>query len=162
MRLQQARDGCPAAASWATAACRPCACTPTRARLQAGDLFVALKGERFDANDFLAQARAQGAVAAIAHHGLAAAGLPGIEVPDTQGRAGRLAAGLAQAVPPAAGGGHGQQRQDHRHADDRVHPARLAADKAFATQATSTTTSACRSRCCACGRTMKWAWSSSA
>ena len=36
-----------------------------------GDLFVALKGERFDANDFLADAKAGGAVAAIAHHGLA-------------------------------------------------------------------------------------------
>jgi len=39
--------------------------TDTRT-LQAGDLFVALKGERFDANDFLPQARKQGAVAAIA------------------------------------------------------------------------------------------------
>lgn len=39
--------------------------------LRAGDLFVALKGERFDAHDFLPQARAQGAVAALAHAGLA-------------------------------------------------------------------------------------------
>ena len=34
--------------------------------LRAGDLFVALAGENFDAHDFLAQARASGAVAAIA------------------------------------------------------------------------------------------------
>ncbi|HWI78499.1 MAG TPA: Mur ligase domain-containing protein, partial [Ramlibacter sp.] len=34
--------------------------------LQPGDLFVALKGERFDANDFIAEARDKGAVAAIA------------------------------------------------------------------------------------------------
>ena len=34
--------------------------------LQAGDLFVALKGERFDAHDFLPQAKAAGAVAALA------------------------------------------------------------------------------------------------
>ena len=34
--------------------------------LRAGDLFVALKGERFDAHDFLAQAKASGAVAALA------------------------------------------------------------------------------------------------
>ena len=34
--------------------------------LQAGDLFVALEGERFDAHDFLPQARAAGAVAALA------------------------------------------------------------------------------------------------
>ena len=33
--------------------------------LQPGDLFVALKGERFDANDFLADARNSGALAAI-------------------------------------------------------------------------------------------------
>ena len=51
--------------------------------LQPGDLFVALRGERFDAHDFLPQARAAGAVAALAEHGLAAAGLPGIEVADS-------------------------------------------------------------------------------
>ena len=43
--------------------------TDTRT-LQAGDLFVALKGERFDAHDFLSQAQAAGAAAAIASHGL--------------------------------------------------------------------------------------------
>ncbi len=64
--------------------------TDTRS-LQPGDLFVALKGERFDAHDFLPQARAQGAVAAIAHSGLAAAGLPGVEVPDTRLALGELA-----------------------------------------------------------------------
>ena len=59
--------------------------TDTRT-LQAGDLFVALKGERFDAHDFLPQAQAAGAVAAIvniASHGLEAAGMSGIAVPDT-------------------------------------------------------------------------------
>ena len=45
--------------------------------LRSGDLFVALKGEHFDAHDFLAQAKASGAAAAIAEHGLQAAGLPG-------------------------------------------------------------------------------------
>jgi len=64
--------------------------TDTRS-LQPGDLFVALKGERFDAHDFLPQARAAGAVAAIAHSGLAAAGLPGAEVPDTRLALGELA-----------------------------------------------------------------------
>ena len=34
---------------------------------QAGDLFVALKGERFDANDFLSQVAASGATAALAN-----------------------------------------------------------------------------------------------
>ena len=52
--------------------------------VRAGDLFVALKGERFDAHGFLSAARASGAVAAIAEHGLEAAGLAGLQVPDTQ------------------------------------------------------------------------------
>jgi len=64
--------------------------TDTRT-LQAGDLFVALKGERFDAHDFLPQAKAAGAVAALASHGLAEAGLSGIEVPDTLAALGALA-----------------------------------------------------------------------
>ncbi len=50
--------------------------------LRAGDLFVALRGERFDGHDFLPQARAAGAVAALAEHGLSAE-LPGLQVPDT-------------------------------------------------------------------------------
>jgi UDP-N-acetylmuramoyl-tripeptide--D-alanyl-D-alanine ligase len=52
--------------------------------LQAGDLFVALKGEHFDAHEFLARAKASGAAAAIAEHGLEAAALPGLLVADTQ------------------------------------------------------------------------------
>ena len=38
---------------------------PDTRTLAAGDLFVALKGVRFDANEFLVQAREAGAVAAI-------------------------------------------------------------------------------------------------
>ena len=57
--------------------------TDTRT-LQPGDLFVALKGERFDAHQFLAQAKASGAVAVIAEYGLDVAGLPGLRVADTQ------------------------------------------------------------------------------
>lgn len=66
--------------------------TDTRT-LQPGDLFVALRGERFDANAFLADARAGGAAAAIAHGGLDAAGLSGIEVPDSLAALGALATG---------------------------------------------------------------------
>ena len=51
--------------------------------LQRGDLFVALKGERFDGHDMLAQAQAAGAVAALAQRGLGGAGLPGVQVADT-------------------------------------------------------------------------------
>ena len=52
--------------------------------LQPGDLFVALRGERFDAHDYLPQVAAAGAAAALAERGLAldAAGLPGLLVPD--------------------------------------------------------------------------------
>ncbi|MBC5786044.1 UDP-N-acetylmuramoyl-tripeptide--D-alanyl-D-alanine ligase [Ramlibacter sp. USB13] len=64
--------------------------TDTRT-LQPGDLFVALQGERFDANDFIADARAKGAVAAIAHKGRLPAGFPGIEVDDSKQALGRLA-----------------------------------------------------------------------
>jgi UDP-N-acetylmuramoyl-tripeptide--D-alanyl-D-alanine ligase len=64
--------------------------TDTRT-LQAGDLFVALKGERFDANDFIADARARGAVAAIAQPGKLPAGMSGIEVEDSKLALGRLA-----------------------------------------------------------------------
>ena len=54
--------------------------------LRAGDLFVALRGERFDAHDFLPQARAAGAAAVLAERGLADSGLPGLQVADS-GRA---------------------------------------------------------------------------
>lgn len=54
--------------------------TDTRS-LQPGDLFVALKGERFDAHDFLPQAQAAGAVAALSQRALA---MPGLQVADTR------------------------------------------------------------------------------
>lgn len=66
--------------------------TDTRT-LQPGDLFLALRGERFDAHDFLPQARSAGAVAAIAQHGLAQADLPGLTVADTRAALGWLASG---------------------------------------------------------------------
>ena len=64
--------------------------TDTRT-LQPGDLFVALRGEHFDANDFLGQARAAGASAAIAERGLVTAGLAGVEVADSRLALGQLA-----------------------------------------------------------------------
>ncbi len=54
---------------------------------RAGDVFVALRGEKFDANAFLPQAVAQGAVAVVCHPqdpAIEAGTLPRIEVPDTQ------------------------------------------------------------------------------
>ena len=61
--------------------------------LQPGDLFVALKVENFDANDFRGDAKAKGAVAAIAHRGRLPQGMAGIEVDDTKLALGQLAAG---------------------------------------------------------------------
>lgn len=64
--------------------------TDTRS-LKKGDLFVALKGEKFDANEFLADAKQAGAQAVIAHHGIAQAGLNGLEVDDSRLALGALA-----------------------------------------------------------------------
>ncbi len=66
--------------------------TDTRT-LQSGDLFVALRGERFDANDLIADALARGAVAAVAHPGRLPAGASGLEVDDTRLALGRMAQG---------------------------------------------------------------------
>ena len=64
--------------------------------LQAGDLFVALKGERFDAHDFLAQAREAGAAAALSSRPLDGVGLPGLVVGDTLTALQSLALGWRQ------------------------------------------------------------------
>lgn len=70
--------------------------TDTRS-IAAGDLFVALKGERFDANDMLHDAQAQGAAAVICHAGLSPTaypdGLPRIEVDDSKQALATLATG---------------------------------------------------------------------
>ncbi|WP_176492889.1 UDP-N-acetylmuramoyl-tripeptide--D-alanyl-D-alanine ligase [Cobetia sp. 5-25-4-2] len=65
---------------------------------QRSPLFVALKGERFDAHDFLAQARDNGAIAALVEHPVDDP-LPQIVVPDT-----RLAFGLLAAARRRAWG----------------------------------------------------------
>lgn len=74
--------------------------TDTRA-LGAGDLFVALKGERFDAHDFLGQARTAGAGAAVVRRGTSAVpGLPFFEVDDTLVALGALARARRRAFAP--------------------------------------------------------------
>ncbi len=59
--------------------------------LQAGDLFVALRGENFDAHDFLHGAQLVGTQAVIAERGIAEAGLNGLEVADSKMALGALA-----------------------------------------------------------------------
>lgn len=70
--------------------------TDTRS-IEPGDLFVALQGEHFDANDLLKDAQQRGAVAVVCHAQLDPErypqGLPRIEVPDTKIALGQLAAG---------------------------------------------------------------------
>ncbi len=60
--------------------------------LQPGDLFVAIQGERFDANEFLSEAQAKGAMAALAHRRRIPAGFAGLEVDDSKLALGQLAA----------------------------------------------------------------------
>jgi UDP-N-acetylmuramoyl-tripeptide--D-alanyl-D-alanine ligase len=65
--------------------------------LRPGDLFVALRGERFDAHTFIAQAAGLGAVAVLCEPAgeadARAAGLSALVVPDTRRALGELAAG---------------------------------------------------------------------
>ena len=70
--------------------------TDTRT-IEPGDLLVALKGERYDANDFLHEAQQRGAMAVVCHAGLPLdklpAGLARIEVPHTTVALQQLATG---------------------------------------------------------------------
>lgn len=73
--------------------------TDTR-ELKGGELFVALKGERFDAHAFLAEARARGAVAAVVVRGTPpVAGVTLFEVADTLVALGALARARRRALP---------------------------------------------------------------
>jgi UDP-N-acetylmuramoyl-tripeptide--D-alanyl-D-alanine ligase len=63
-----------------------------------GALFVALKGERFDAHDFAEQAKANGAAAVLVQRPLAL-DLPMILCADTQEALGEIAAGFAKPRP---------------------------------------------------------------
>ncbi|TCS36929.1 UDP-N-acetylmuramoyl-tripeptide--D-alanyl-D-alanine ligase [Paucimonas lemoignei] len=58
----------------------------------AGNLFVALKGERFDAHEFLEQVAAQGAAAVVAERVPEGFSLPALIVPDTRVALGEIAA----------------------------------------------------------------------
>jgi UDP-N-acetylmuramoyl-tripeptide--D-alanyl-D-alanine ligase len=60
-------------------------------RIERGQLFVALRGERFDAHAFLAMAAARGAVAAVVDRVVAGVDLPQLVVPDTLLALGELA-----------------------------------------------------------------------
>jgi UDP-N-acetylmuramoyl-tripeptide--D-alanyl-D-alanine ligase len=61
-------------------------------QVTAGNLFVALRGERFDANDFLNEVAAAGAAAVIAERIPEGLKLPALIVPDTRIALGEIAA----------------------------------------------------------------------
>ncbi|MCP6588705.1 Mur ligase domain-containing protein, partial [Klebsiella pneumoniae] len=67
-------------------------------KITAGCLFVALKGERFDAHDFAEQAKQAGAVALLVSRQLEC-DLPQVVVKDTRLAFGELAAWVRQQVP---------------------------------------------------------------
>jgi len=71
--------------------------------LTPGTLFVALKGDRFDAHTFLAQARAKGAAAAVVRAGTPPVdGLPYFEVVDTLAALGLLARARRRLLAPGS------------------------------------------------------------
>ena len=71
--------------------------------LTPGALFVALKGDRFDAHAFLDQARARGAAAAVVRRGTPAVnGLPYFEVADTLAALGLLARARRRLLAPGS------------------------------------------------------------
>jgi UDP-N-acetylmuramoyl-tripeptide--D-alanyl-D-alanine ligase len=76
--------------------------TDTRS-VERGDLFLALLGEKFDANTLLHQASHQGAAALICHAGLPVdsypEGIPRIEVADTHAALAQLATGWRAQFP---------------------------------------------------------------
>jgi len=72
-------------------------CTDTRT-LVPGALFVALRGENFDAHDFIAEAEAKGAGALLLHRDVDTA-LPRVLCADTQDALGEIAAGMQKGRP---------------------------------------------------------------
>ena len=63
-----------------------------------GELFVALRGERFDAHDFIEQAQARGAAALLVHRAVESS-LPQVLCADTEEALGELAAGVQKGRP---------------------------------------------------------------
>ena len=59
--------------------------------VEPGNLFVALRGERFDAHDFLADVVARGAAAVVVERLPAGLAIPALIVPDTRHALGQIA-----------------------------------------------------------------------
>ena len=65
-------------------------------KVDKGNLFVALRGERFDAHDFLHEVSAQGAAAVVVERIPEGLNLPALVVPDTRYALGQIANGWRQ------------------------------------------------------------------
>ena len=61
-------------------------------KIEAGQLFIALVGPRFDGHDYLAEVASKGAVAALVQRKVADAPIPQLVVADTREGLGRLGA----------------------------------------------------------------------
>ncbi|MFM1980824.1 MAG: hypothetical protein RLZ68_2089 [Pseudomonadota bacterium] len=100
MSLEQAAQWLTGARLAGDAGLRPLRVHTDTRSIEPGDLFVALKGERYDANDFLHEAQQRGAVAVVCHAGLSLDkypdGLARIEVANTSTALQQLATGWRQ------------------------------------------------------------------
>ena len=91
--LRQARDWIAGAVLRGDGAQAVTSVSTDSRRIAPGALYVALRGERFDGHDFVAAARAAGAVAVMVEGWRSAYGEPALEVADTRVALGELAAG---------------------------------------------------------------------
>lgn len=87
-------------------------CTDSRS-VRSGDLFVALKGERFDGHDYLAEVIERGAAGALVEASVVdrSFSLPSVVVENTRSALGRLAGAYRQTFDPcviAVGGSNGK------------------------------------------------------
>lgn len=72
-------------------------CTDSR-ELKPGSLFIAIEGERFDGHDFIKEAEAQGALAAVVHHAVNGVTIPQFVVADTVLALAKIAAAHRQDI----------------------------------------------------------------
>ena len=127
--------------------CASRACSPTRARSRRAISSSRCRASASTPTTSSPPAFARGAVAALVAAERAPAMLRHlIAVADPLAALARARRALARAVRASGRGRRRQQRQDHRHADDRVDPARAFRRRARArdARAISTTRSACR------------------
>ena len=95
MTLQQALDWVPGATLWGDRSIEVTRVHTDTRTVESGDFFVALRGEHYDANEFLAEAKAKGAAAVISdsREKLEKAQVAGLVVQDTRKALGLIARG---------------------------------------------------------------------